>query len=63
MAYFGLQMLDDAHHRQANPTSSSTNNPFATLPTFVDTGATLIDKNNMADFIKARDESKQAPKQ
>jgi hypothetical protein len=29
--------------------------PFSPLPTFVDTGATLITKENVADFIKARD--------
>ena len=54
MAYFGLSLLDDIHHSKTPP-QSGTANPFATLPEFVDTGTTLIDKNNVGDFIKAQD--------
>jgi hypothetical protein len=28
---------------------------FSPIPTFVDTGATLIDKSNVAQFIQQRD--------
>ncbi len=56
MAFFGLRLLDDLHHQKASPQGSATaQDPFASLPRFVDTGATLIDKNNLDEFIKARD--------
>ena len=55
MAFFGLKMLDDMHH---NPLSSLTRDwsqdSFAPIPTFVDTGVTLIDKTNVDKFIQAR---------
>lgn len=54
MAYFGLQVLDDIHHSKTPPQSGPTNT-FATLPEFVDTGTTLIDKNNVGEFLKAQD--------
>jgi len=54
MAYFGLSLLDDIHHSKTPP-QSGTSNSFATLPEFVDTGTTLIDKNNVGDFTKAQD--------
>jgi ribose transport system substrate-binding protein len=56
MAYYGTKMLDELQHRK--PASLDINwaqDPFSPLPTFVDTGATLITKENVADFIKARD--------
>jgi ribose transport system substrate-binding protein len=53
MAYFGLHLLDDLHH---NPPKSSPENweqsTTAPLPTFVDTGATLINKGNVASFAQ-----------
>jgi ribose transport system substrate-binding protein len=55
MAYLGAKLLDDLHH---HPLESLTMNwaqdSFSPIPTFVDTGATLIDKNNVESFIKAR---------
>jgi ribose transport system substrate-binding protein len=55
MAYLGVRMLDDLHH---HPLESLTVNwvqdSFSPIPTFVDTGATLIDKSNVDSFIKAR---------
>jgi ribose transport system substrate-binding protein len=55
MAYLGIKMLDDLHH---HPLESLTMNwaqdSFSPVPTFVDTGATLIDKSNVEGFIKAR---------
>lgn len=55
MAYLGVKLLDDLHH---HPLESLTMNwaqdSFSPVPTFVDTGATLIDKNNVDSFIKAR---------
>jgi ribose transport system substrate-binding protein len=55
MAFFGLKMLDDLHHY---PLPSLTKNwsrdSFSPIPTFVDTGATLIDKDNVDRFIRER---------
>jgi ribose transport system substrate-binding protein len=60
MAFFGLKLVDDLHH---NPPSSLTTNwsqdSFSPMPTFVDTGATLIDKSNVEQFISARNSATQ----
>jgi hypothetical protein len=49
------KLLDELHH---HPLQSLTMNwaqdSFSPIPTFVDTGATLIDKSNVESFIKAR---------
>jgi ribose transport system substrate-binding protein len=59
MSYVGLQMLDMVHH---NPPAildhSFSQDSFSVLPNFVDTGATLIDKENVATFLSARDSAK-----
>lgn len=55
MAYYGVKMLDELHHRP--PASLDVNwakDPFSPLPAFVDTGATLITKENVGDFLKAQ---------
>jgi ribose transport system substrate-binding protein len=55
MAYLGAKLLDDLYH---HPLESLTVNwgrdSFSPIPTFVDTGATVIDKSNVESFIKAR---------
>ena len=59
MAYYGVRMLDELHHHK--PPSLDVNwaqDPFSPLPTFVDTGATLVTKGNVGEFLKARDASK-----
>ena len=56
MAYYGVQMLDNLFHNK--PQSLDRNwkqDSFSTLPTFVDTGATLIDKNNVEEYIQQRE--------
>lgn len=59
MSFVGLQMLDMIHH---NPPPLLSHNfaqdSFSVVPSFVDTGATLIDKDNVAQFLQARDSSK-----
>lgn len=56
MAYYGLKMLDELyHHKPATLDHNWAQDPFSPLPTFVDTGATLINKENVDSFIKARD--------
>lgn len=56
MAYYGTKMLEDLHHNKLPNLNvnweTDTNSP---LPKFVDTGASLIDKNNVDAFLKARD--------
>ncbi|HZT34106.1 MAG TPA: substrate-binding domain-containing protein [Bryobacteraceae bacterium] len=56
MAAVGLKQLDDLYHHPLAPLDSNwSENPFSPIPSFVDTGATLVDKSNAAAFIAARD--------
>jgi ribose transport system substrate-binding protein len=56
MAYFGVVMLDHLYHNKPRTLDKDwKQDSFSTLPTFVDTGATLIDKSNVDAFIKERD--------
>lgn len=51
MAYVGLQMLDALEHNKLkNLGADHANDPFAPVPSFVDTGATLITKENVDSF-------------
>jgi ribose transport system substrate-binding protein len=50
MAYFGTRVLDDFHHGKPNADASSLQGTRSHIPVFVDTGATLVDKSNMASF-------------
>jgi len=54
MAYFGVKVLDSIHHKK--PPSLDVNwaqDTRSPMPAVVDTGATLIDSNNVASFTKA----------
>ncbi len=54
MAYFGLKQLDDMHHHPLSPLSKNwSQDTFAPVPVFVDTGTTLIDKSNVDQFAQA----------
>ncbi|MGI8991323.1 MAG: substrate-binding domain-containing protein [Bryobacteraceae bacterium] len=56
MGYFGLQMLDTlVHHKLKTLDGNYAMDPFSPIPTFIDTGATLIDKGNVDVFLKARE--------
>ena len=56
MAYYGLKMVDDLFHNKITPLGNNwAEDSFSPIPTFVDTGATLIDKSNVDSFLKARD--------
>ncbi|MGD0298294.1 MAG: sugar ABC transporter substrate-binding protein, partial [Bryobacteraceae bacterium] len=56
MAYYGLKMVDDLFHNKITPLDANwAQDSFSPIPTFVDTGATLIDKSNVDSFLKARD--------
>jgi ribose transport system substrate-binding protein len=51
MAYVGLQMLDLLeHYKLTNLSANHAENAFAKVPSFVDTGATLITKDNVDSF-------------
>lgn len=50
MAYFGTRMLDDFHHTKPVADSGFAQSNRSLLPVFMDTGATLVDKSNMASF-------------
>jgi ribose transport system substrate-binding protein len=56
MAYFGLQVLDMIYHQKPKSLTQNwaqdTRSPF---PAFIDTGATLIQKDNVETFLKAGD--------
>ncbi|MDQ2776652.1 MAG: substrate-binding domain-containing protein [Acidobacteriota bacterium] len=53
MAYFGVKMLDDLHHHPpASLTADFAQNSFSPLPTFVDTGTFIIDKDNANTFVQ-----------
>jgi ribose transport system substrate-binding protein len=55
MAYVGLKMLDDLHHHKLRTLDGNwAQDPFSPLPAFVDTGATMIDKNNVDAFVAAQ---------
>ena len=53
MAYFGTRILDDFHHSKPTPDASSLQGTRSHVPVFVDTGAILVDKSNMAAFTVA----------
>jgi len=60
MSYIALQMIDRIHHNPPPALDHSfASDTFSTLPNFVDTGATLIDRDNVADLLRGRQESKE----
>jgi ribose transport system substrate-binding protein len=51
MTNFGLRMLDDLHHYKVSSLNTDwSKDSFAPIPSFVDTGSSLIDKNNVVAF-------------
>jgi ribose transport system substrate-binding protein len=56
MAYYGLKAVDDLFHNKLTPLDKNwAQDSFSPIPTFVDTGATLVDKGNVDSFLKDRD--------
>lgn len=54
MAFVGMQMLDNLyHHKPASLDKDWSVDSYAPIPSFVDTGSDLIDKNNVEAFIQA----------
>lgn len=53
MAYYGTKLLDDLHHHPpASLTENFSQHSFSPLPTFVDTGTFIVDKNNANAFMQ-----------
>ncbi len=58
MAYYGLKLLDDVHHHKPNPLVADwAQDSFSRFPTFVDTGASLITKDNVQTFLQQQQSS------
>ncbi|HMC62572.1 MAG TPA: substrate-binding domain-containing protein [Candidatus Solibacter sp.] len=53
MAYYGTRVLDDFHHAKPSGDTSPVQGSRSLVPVFMDTGATLVDKSNMAAFTGA----------
>ncbi|HVJ06823.1 MAG TPA: substrate-binding domain-containing protein [Acidisarcina sp.] len=55
MAFYGLKQLDDLHHYPLKSlTTVYSVDSFSPVPTFVDTGTSLVDKGNVDVFLKSR---------
>lgn len=57
MAYYGLKALDEVHHYPVNLKKNYSWDSFSPFPMFVDTGSTLVDKSNVDQYLKAREEA------
>ena len=54
MAYIGLKALDEIFHSPpAKLSKDFASDPFSPYPVFVDTGTSLVDKNNVEQYIAA----------
>jgi ribose transport system substrate-binding protein len=54
MAYAGLKALDEIFHYPPTQLGKDySSDPFAPYPVFVDTGTSLVDKNNVDLYIAA----------
>ena len=54
MAFVGMQMLDNLyHHKPPSLDKDWSKDGFSPIPSFVDTGSELIDKNNLDAFVQA----------
>jgi ribose transport system substrate-binding protein len=60
MSFYGIKMLDDLHHHKFGQLSN-TEDSFSPIPSFVDTGATLIDKGNIGRYLKERESATSKP--
>jgi ribose transport system substrate-binding protein len=59
MGYFGLKALDEIFHAPPSSLNKDFNaDPFSPYPVFVDTGTSLVDKNNVDLYIASAAEAK-----
>lgn len=54
MAFYGLKALDDIHHYPLDLKKEYSYDTFSPLPSFVDTGTTLVDQSNVDQFLQSR---------
>lgn len=57
MAYYGLKALDDIHHYPIDLKKDWATNSFSPIPAYVDTGASLIDKVNVDQWLQQKNEA------
>ncbi|MGI8770692.1 MAG: substrate-binding domain-containing protein [Acidobacteriaceae bacterium] len=58
MAFYGLKALDDIHHYPLKSlTADYSVDSFSPIPAFVDTGAAVVDSNNVDAFLKNRQDA------
>lgn len=51
MGYYGAKLLDEIHHHPPSPlTGNWLQNPRSPLPTYVDTGSFVVDKDSISSF-------------
>jgi ribose transport system substrate-binding protein len=51
MAYYGTKLLDDVHHHPPTPLGNDwAKSVYSPVPTFVDTGAFIVDKSNLSSL-------------
>lgn len=55
MAFYGLRFLDDLHHNAVHEFKDWRTAPASPLPTLVDTGIGVVDKDNVKDYQAAED--------
>jgi len=53
MSYYGLKFLDDLHHNAVHQFKDWRTALAAPMPTFVDTGTVVVDKNNLKVYREA----------
>jgi ribose transport system substrate-binding protein len=53
MSYYGLKFLDDLHHNVVHEYKDWKTAPAAPIPSWVDAGTAIVDKNNLAVFREA----------
>ena len=54
MAYYGTKLLDDIHHHPPSPLLNNwASNVVSPIPTFVDTGSFVVDKNSVDAFLQS----------
>ncbi len=55
MAYLGVKLLDDIHHHTpASLTANFAQDSFSPLPSFIDTGSFIVDKQNVSKFMETQ---------
>jgi len=51
MAYYGLKLIDDLHHHRPQPMNAHWDQILRSpIPSIIDTGATLVDRSNIAEI-------------